>query len=244
MIDTSEGDRPDYIDLLEKTLKEENTLISRIIATHWHIDHVGSISDVLKKSSLVTEDCEILKFPRSQKEELNYEELKDKQEIEVDGIKLKIFHTPGHTTDHIILFDEKSQSVFSGDTILGEGTAVFEDLFDYMKSLKLILDLNPKVIYPAHGDLIDDNPVEKIKYYIEHRNIREKQILNTIEASKSALSVLQIVRSCYTSTPVHLWMAAAKVVNQHLAKLKKEGKVEDIKGYTGTYWQSTSRNKL
>jgi uncharacterized protein YueI len=96
----------------------------------------------------------------------------------------------------------------------------------------------------AHGDVIDDNAVRRIELYIKHRNERETQILAAIKGSKTALSVLQIVRSCYTTTPIHLWIAAAKVVNQHLAKLKKEGKVEEVIGYTRTYYQATNRNKL
>jgi len=52
---------------------------------------------------------------------------------------------------------------------------VFEDLFTYMKSLELILNLSPHLIYPGHGPVIEE-AVTKIKEYIEHRNLREKQV--------------------------------------------------------------------
>lgn len=81
--------------------------------------------------------------------------LKDGQTFLTDGVQeLKVLHTPGHTTDHCILFIEETKELFSGDCVLGEGTAVFEDLYDYMKSLELILNEKPSVIYPAHGNIL------------------------------------------------------------------------------------------
>lgn len=80
--------------------------------------------------------------------------LSDKQIFDTDDAQIQVIHTPGHTTDHCILYAIQTQEVFSGDCILGEGTTVFEDLYDYMKSLKLIIDLKPKTIFPGHGNVI------------------------------------------------------------------------------------------
>ena len=109
-----------------------------------------------------------------------------------------------------------------------EGTAVFEDLYDYMKSLELILSLNLSVIYPGHDDVIDDH-VEKIQYYNNHRNERTRQILEAIVASQKPLTTMEIVKIVFTTTPRHLYPAAAVNVNQHLIKLKKKEKLSTLK---------------
>lgn len=127
LIDTTDPNIPDYVNNLEKILKEENSQISNIIATHWHHDHIGAIQDV-KLKNLVSEDCKIWKFPRTDATEdygdLKFLELQDGQEFVIgDEMKVKVFHTPGHTTDHVILFNEQSKELFSGDCILGKLTS-------------------------------------------------------------------------------------------------------------------------
>lgn len=223
LLDTGEKNKQEYIGELKKVLAEESIVIDNIVVTHWHYDHIGGLEDV---KSILNNGHKSWKYPRSDEKEdvhsINY--LNDGQELSVEGASLRVHHTPGHTTDHIVLHLEEENAVFSGDCILGEGTTVFEDLYDYMKSLSHILQMNPSIIYPGHGPVIEA-PTEKIQQYINHRNMRESQIKEVLSERSNLLTEMEIVKILYKDTPESLYLAAAKNVNQHLLKLEKEGTV-------------------
>lgn len=225
LIDTGDEGKPEYIDNLQKVVQEEDVDIEHIVITHWHHDHIGGVKEVLNH---VAKGATVWKFPRVDGDELQgipLKFLKDGDEVKAGDTILKVCHTPGHTTDHIVLLEPDSGHMFSGDNVLGEGTAVFEDLFEYMKSLSRMVGLNPTKIFPGHGPVVED-PIQKISFYIDHRNAREAQILSVLcENHGRKFSPMDIVKLLYVDVDESLHIAASFNVSHHLQKLKKEGKV-------------------
>uniref|UniRef100_A0A182U9T5 Beta-lactamase-like protein 2 homolog n=1 Tax=Anopheles melas TaxID=34690 RepID=A0A182U9T5_9DIPT len=242
LLDTGDANVKEYIGHLQKVLMDERVLINDIIISHWHHDHVGGVDDILEVIDN-KDTCNVWKFPRSDAPEpevkqATLKELKDGQIFTTEGATLKVIHTPGHTTDHVVLVLQEDNSLFSADCILGEGTTVFEDLYLYMKSLETILNANPTVIYPGHGNIIND-PAERVTEYINHRNHREKQIFAVFETNPDKqYNEMDIVRTVYKETPEQLWAAAAYNVNHHLKKLTIEGKLlECVDSEGGNSWK-------
>ena len=112
--------------------------------------------------------------------------------------------------------------------------AIIESEAPDCRSLEKILELRPRVIYPGHGPVVTD-PVEKIQFYIQHRQQREEQILSCI-AQSGPLDSMQIVKIVYKETPEKLHPAANVNVNHHLEKLETEGRISR----DGAQWRLAS----
>lgn len=147
----------------------------------------------------------------------------------------QVIHCPGHTDDSIALLFQSEQVLYTADTVLGQGTAIFEDLGTYLSSLCSLLSYIDKhtVLYPAHGPVVR-NGEQLIKTYIEHRMEREAQIVQVLQQAQKdiggAWTTWEIVSKIYAAYPHDLWEPAAGSVNQHLHKLVTEGKVKRLGG--------------
>ena len=124
---------------------------------------------------------------------------------------------------------EEEDAMFTGDNVLGHGTAVFEDLAVYLGSLSRMRELSKGRAYPGHGEVIEDGPA-KIDVYIAHRQQREDEILHALKAFDGEAAPMELVKVVYQDVPQSLHLPAAGGVVQVLQKLGKEGKVEENDG--------------
>jgi glyoxylase-like metal-dependent hydrolase (beta-lactamase superfamily II) len=133
---------------------------------------------------------------------------------------------------------EDSNALFTGDSILGQGTAVFENLTTYLSSLKKQLNLKPTTLYPGHGPVIQGKEAtEKIQEYISHRQQREDEIAKVMTDAEGEVAAMDIVKVIYARYPQSLWAAAERGVILHLEKLRDEGKAKE----SGGKWTLISR---
>jgi ribonuclease/clavin/mitogillin len=217
LVDTGEG-KPEWIQSLKNVLEDEKITVDKALLTHWHHDHIGGVPDLLKHSP----DTQIYK--RDPQE--SWQDISDGQTFKTEGATLRAFYCPGHTKDHTAFILEEEGAMFTADNVLGQGTAVFEDLATYMKSLDSMSTQFRGRAYPGHGPVIKDGPA-KVLEYIQHRKQREKQVSDVLAGEKTGgWTAMDIVKVIYKDYPQHLWEPAERGILQILEKLLKEGKGE------------------
>lgn len=213
-------------------MKDEGACVSHALLTHWHLDHVGGVNDVLA----LCPDAAIHK----RKPVDSQLDIEIGSVYEVEGATIRSFECPGHTVDHTVFILEEENAMFTGDNVLGHGTAVFEDLAQYLNSLeRMLLQFNGRA-YPGHGDVIEDG-VAKIQEYIAHRQQREDQVLDVLKDG-IARTPMELVQIVYKDVPKNLHEPAAKGVLQILRKLQNQEKVKELA--EGGRWRISNSSAL
>jgi glyoxylase-like metal-dependent hydrolase (beta-lactamase superfamily II) len=142
---------------------------------------------------------------------------------------LRVLATPGHAEDHVCFLSETGVC-FSGDLVLGLGSTIVppggNSLAAFMDSLALLQEQKIELIAPGHGPWITD-PAAKLAEYVEHRQMRERRLLEVLEAGeRSRASLLATV---WDDIPIELLPMAAMAMEAHLEKLEAEGRLpEDL----------------
>jgi glyoxylase-like metal-dependent hydrolase (beta-lactamase superfamily II) len=201
--------------------------IAKILLTHIHSDHTGGALALRKRCGAK------LGIHRSRKGYLGGEDFQydDNDLIDFGGGELHVLHTPGHESGHCCFYESGDKVLFSGDNILGYGTAVIHppdgNMSDYMRTLERLLGFEMRVILPGHGPLIG-KPEAKVREYIQHRLKREQQVIAALRADRNTIG--DITETIYTDVSPALKRVAEFSVQAHLEKLERDGKVKKESG--------------
>jgi len=201
--------------------------IAKILLTHIHSDHTGGALALRKRCGAK------LGIHRSRKGYLGGEDFQydDNDRIDFGGGELHVLHTPGHESGHCCFYESGDKVLFSGDNILGYGTAVIHppdgNMSDYMRTLERLLGFEMSVILPGHGPLIG-KPEAKVREYIKHRLEREQQVIGALRANRNTIG--DITEAIYTDVSAALKRVAEFSVQAHLQKLERDGKVKKESG--------------
>ncbi len=167
---------------IAKFIRENNLTLHAITLTHAHLDHIGGVSDLHAQfpeaEIILHKDDEDLYYglpeqpifmgiPPHQLKALGLDfdvpppltrNWLDGEIYAVGRLSFKVMHTPGHSRGHVVLAEERTRNVFSGDCLFA-GSIGRTDLpgGDYDQLINSIVEKilplgDDFTVYSGHGE--------------------------------------------------------------------------------------------
>lgn len=143
-----------------------------------------------------------------------------------------IIETPGHATDHIMLYHQPSQVAFIGDQFIKHSTtnALIDLASDGKRTLSLVIyeaSLRDLLQYPmakaysGHGEVIDE-PREIIQFHLKRIERKSEKVLQLLREEKT---VAALAKEMYGKKYDTLFTLVMSDLVGHIDRLEKLGKV-------------------
>lgn len=211
-----------HVDAIAETVAAHHLSIAAIAVTHGHPDHAPA-------AALLSARCGAPVYVHPASKVPHDRDLPLDSAFCVGNTTLQVIDAPGHTLDHVVFYLPEERALFTGDVILGEGTVVIAPphgaMRPYQRTLARLAREFPEAqkIYGGHGPVVDDARA-KIAEYIEHRQMRERELLDAF-AMHGAQTIPELVLRIYGHARPELQPAAARQILAHLIALEAEGRL-------------------
>jgi glyoxylase-like metal-dependent hydrolase (beta-lactamase superfamily II) len=223
LIDAGVGHSQHLMELANR-LSAERCELRHVLVTHGHADHASGAPVLAAQHPAAA----FSKFPwpgEDERYEVAWRALADGDTVSVGDEVLTALHTPGHSPDHLAFWIERTRTIFTGDLVIPGRSVMIHtsaggNLTQYFASLERLLALEALVLLPAHGPRID-TPAEVLNGHLEHRRMRERQVLDALRAGRATVEA--IAESISDGLDPALVPAARENVRAHLEKLKTDG---------------------
>jgi glyoxylase-like metal-dependent hydrolase (beta-lactamase superfamily II) len=185
--------------------------IISIVNTHTHEDHIGANGELQKKRKGLEVFAHplalpVLENPREKQPLKLYRQVmwgwpkpskgrpvEDGEEIQTKNYTFKVVCTPGHSPDHICLYEQKQGWLFTGDLYVGgKDRALREDndIWQIIASLKRIAELPLRKLYPGCAR-VRENPREAITNKIEYLEEMGSKVSELHRQGKSEKAIVR-----------------------------------------------------
>ncbi len=174
-------------------------------------------------------------------------EVKGGETFKVGDFDFEIIWTPGHSPGHIVLYEPNRKILLTGDHILPTITPNVSihaqthgsPLGDYMRSLRLLIDLDVELVLPAHEFEITD--LKKRIHEIEsHHDVRLDEMVGCVDSGGStAWEVAGRVKwatGTLADFEPHMQRAAVGETLAHLEYLFEQGRLGKVIRGKHLYW--------
>jgi len=158
--------------------------VYQVVNTHHHEDHVGGNALLQKEFSfdifahplavsLINKKMELHQY---QELVWGYPEPTDvkpiRDQIKTEHYNFQVIKTPGHSPDHLCLYEPEQGWLFSGDIFVAEDQKVFradEDIYGIIDSLQKIIQLESKelTLFTSIGKIFPEGTAS-IKRFLDH----------------------------------------------------------------------------
>lgn len=184
--------------------------LQKIVCTHSHEDHVGAAGLLKEEKSLpvkahskaipIMADPPVMDLRWFQRQfwgkpqPVEAEALSNT--LEIKEKTFEVIETPGHSPDHIVLFERETGFLFSGDAVVGGLDRAIRadfDIWGILNSLRKIRNLESSIIFSGSGRIIQD-PQVTLEGHIADIEIQTARVEQEFEEGQSVKAIVKRIQ--------------------------------------------------